>query len=707
MVSSRSLVFFVAFTACAPLARADEPGDEPVLEVRASVDPERGRSPRDGTASLTGARLEETASSLTVIDAATLERRGAVDLEQALAGAAGVQPFLTYGGFTRVLARGFSAVMLEDGLRDGRAALVMSAPQGGLWDVERLEILRGPASLLYGWGAIGGVVNRVRRAPDGRRELRASVGAGLPREWSLTMHAGGELHDTLSYRVDGGTNSYATYRANRMRRTGATLSLGYEPARGHRFIVRTSGARNHFGTDTGIPTVDGELPHWSVRGNRYNTPRDALDQQSLSAELDYRYRPSERLSIEARVRAARDDYDYLSAELLSLETQGTASLGDDLVERASFGFGRRFRPLNAQLVARGEAGGRARHHWAAAYSFDGMFGHSDRFDATATEPGIADRPMPPLSYLHPVETAGRLPTPATGRSPFQTTTHGLSVHDRVELPWRIQLLAGARMDRFQRRTRQDHREQVSDPFARGETNEFRDLAFTYQLGAVANPITPLYLYAGYATGYQPVTTVSADGRSFDPERANQLEGGVRLRFDGLLELDVAGYFIRKSKVLRSLGMGIYDQAARVVSRGADLDLRLTPHRAVAATLGYSYVDARFGRYDRGSESLDGNALRLVAPHTAVATVVVRPIEAVEVMVGGRVYSALYADDENELRLPGYGLVDASIGLVAEHVTVRLVARNLLDHRAYYTSVIGTQVTPGASRELMATLELRQ
>src|SRR5690606_36640466 len=109
-------------------------------------------------------------------------------------------------GGTSLTARGFSGqgsvLQLVDGTRLFPAPGSISFPVDP-WNVERIEVLSGPASVLYGQGALGRAVNVVTRKPNAMRtEVQAEIGYGSQDSWHLAAGAGGPIGRLLSYRVD-------------------------------------------------------------------------------------------------------------------------------------------------------------------------------------------------------------------------------------------------------------------------------------------------------------------------------------------------------------------------------------------------------------------------------------------------------------------------------------------------------------------------
>jgi len=233
----------------------------------------------------TGSRLGltalETPASVAQIDGDAIRARGDLDIMSAVTRAPGVTTSANPGnGGTALSLRGFSGqgsvLQLVDGVRLFPVAGTITFPTDP-WNVERIELLNGPASVLYGQGALGGAVNIITRPPNAERtEFDAEAGYGSQDSWRAAAGVGGPLGEMLSYRID------ASYRA----------SDGYVD-RGHSKSLALSGAlrfrpsdsftltlRNDYGNQRpmeyfGTPLIDGALVKDNQRRN-YNVADASL-----------------------------------------------------------------------------------------------------------------------------------------------------------------------------------------------------------------------------------------------------------------------------------------------------------------------------------------------------------------------------------------------------------------------------------------------
>ncbi|MBC7173232.1 MAG: TonB-dependent receptor plug domain-containing protein, partial [Polyangiaceae bacterium] len=371
-----------------------------------------------------GADPMEVPASVAVIDRERLETEAITDFRSALERVPGVMPIFEYGGFQFLTVRGFSDfLVLHDGHRDDRSTIAMSAPQGGLYDVERIEVLRGPSSVLYGYGALGGVIDIVYRAPEAEAAYAGTLGIGSQGERRLRVGATGPtFHRSLLYRVDAGHSTRSDFRGLETRQDGVSVTLDYLPTPAHRLRVRAAVVDDAYSTDAGIPTLNGRIPDGVDRGTRYNTPQDFMRYRRYDVSVDYGYRIREHLELRNRFAFSRDSYEYLSTETLAV-----AANGND-VERGFFYLDRRWYPWSEQVELHAEVGGRVRQQIAVGYELGLLFSRHPRSD-------VFDTPVAPVALRNPgPDPQPEVPIAIVAKDTRDQRTHSLYAHDHVTLP---------------------------------------------------------------------------------------------------------------------------------------------------------------------------------------------------------------------------------------------------------------------------------
>ena len=184
----------------------------PTLQVTESRLYEEATGPVDGyvatrsaTATKTDTSIAETPRSITVVTRQQMRDQAARTVEEALSYTA-TQPELTGDQRRQLISvRGFEAESYVDGLkiprRFGTYAQWENDPQG----LERIEVLKGPAAVLYGQGSPGGIVNQVSKRPDNDAKQEISASLGNNDMYQATFDVGGALtdNDSLLFRING------------------------------------------------------------------------------------------------------------------------------------------------------------------------------------------------------------------------------------------------------------------------------------------------------------------------------------------------------------------------------------------------------------------------------------------------------------------------------------------------------------------------
>jgi iron complex outermembrane recepter protein len=138
--------------------------------------------------------LKDIPVTVNSISSDLLSKQDTDDMVAALKNVNGINPVLTYGGFQHYIIRGFQDfTLLIDGFRDERHNISTSAPMSNLANVERIEVLKGPASVLYGHSALGGVINVIRKKATVEPVYNFSSSYGSFNSKKVTVGAGGAI----------------------------------------------------------------------------------------------------------------------------------------------------------------------------------------------------------------------------------------------------------------------------------------------------------------------------------------------------------------------------------------------------------------------------------------------------------------------------------------------------------------------------------
>ena len=299
----------------------------PVLPAHAiqSLDPvtvrpaqQEGLQQAPSAGSRLGLSIQNTPASVDVISRERIDARGDTTVNEATARATGFSSVAHPGNSGSDLSvRGFtgssSVMQLYDGVRQ-YGGLGVSYPFHA-WAVERIEVLRGPASVIDGDGAIGGVVNVVPRKPRQgaiRHEIRAGIGNRGQR--SLDFDSSGSISERLAYRLDASAE-----RGDGWVDRGKHSSQGLTGALQWQFLPRwqlqLSHAEGHHKPMRyfGVPLIDGK-PLEALRRTNYNVQDARITFRDHWSELTLQGSPSDNIAVRSRLYHIRSNRLWFDAE---------------------------------------------------------------------------------------------------------------------------------------------------------------------------------------------------------------------------------------------------------------------------------------------------------------------------------------------------------------------------------------------------------
>lgn len=626
------------------------------------------------TGSRLGLTLRETPASVEVVPGETVRARGDRSLNDAITRLTGFASSASPGnGGTALSARGFagqgSVMQLYDGTRTYVGAGTVTFPFDP-WTVGSLEVLRGPASVLYGEGAIGGVVNVVPKRPT---RLQAPVdvyGAiGTDGVAALGLGTGGPIGERWSYRIDaiqrrddgfvdrGESSSWALSTALRWELI-ADLSVTFQ----------YDGGRQRPQRYWGTPVVNGQLAE-GLRTQNYNVADSVIRYEDDWTRLRVDWRAAEGVRVRHETYFLDTDRHWRNVERYAFAPgAGTVTRTDFLeIYHNQWQFGQRFdltvdstvagRP-NRLLVGFDTNRIRFRH------SNNGPFAGTSVLPATGFDPGL---------FVNVAGTSRR----------FETSTRQWSAfaENRLSVTPTVAVVAGLRYDRIE-----FNRLEVLTPansFARPFETTVGRIGFTW------DPQPGTTLYAQVATGTDPlgslITTTVAQ-RSFELTTGRQIEAGLKQSFlEGSGEWTFAAYQIVKNDLLTSnpATPATSLQVGQQSSRGLEATVALAAGAGWALGANAAVLDARF---DDFSENVGG-----VATSRAGNTPVNVPERLANVFatwdvdprwrVGGivRHVGPRFANTANTARLPVYTVVDLFASLrVSRDLTLTARVQNATD-----------------------------
>ncbi|WP_343691606.1 TonB-dependent siderophore receptor [Chitinophaga sp.] len=633
----------------------------------------------------------------TTVTSRTIEQRGIDDLGEAMKNTTGVRANNTYGGFQHFTIRGFNNfVLLVDGVRDERHNISTSAPSTNLANIERIEVLKGPASVLFGHSALGGIINMVRKRPGSEQKADFSASYGSFNTRRMRVGAGGPLSKTLFYRVDAGLSATDGYRNAGMNTSNAYLALEYTPSSRDNLYLTVGANKDHYATDAGIPVLPGGklAPGMNVN-TRYNDPADFLKNTTTSYQLHYTHQFSEALILSNQLSYSADNIDYLSTEALTFN-----EAMDSLKRTSPLYFNHLTKPLQNQLeLTYTTHTGTIEHKILAGYAFS----HLDRKTYNANISG--DGLYATVAVQSPVLNQGNITyTPYQYKASVETV-HGIYVQEWIKLSDKLKALAGLRYDIFRGTYFTNKVDKDRHVTEHGAETKIPVAALTYRAGVVYQPLHAWSVYGSYSTYFKPSRRIASNGETFEPEDGYQAEIGTRYDITANWTLNGSLYYMRKNNQVESIPGGSYRRVGAAASKGYEIELQGSPLAGLDVNAGYTYTLAKYLPYADKSlvNSVAGNIVAL-APKHMVNFWANYQLRAWSLGAGGNYMSDTYTNSANTYVLPAYTTVDAALGYQFGKVGLRLNVNNIGNRKYYANAIYSNQFYPGATRNYLLTLK---
>jgi iron complex outermembrane receptor protein len=520
-----------------------------------------------------------------VINSELFADQGARDATDIYRNISGVS-FFSYAGVT---FRGFRQDQsFYDGER-GNPFIGFSVPQ--LFNVDRVEVLKGPAGLFFGPGSPGGIINYVSKTPKDETGLRAVVTVGNYDRIGLSAEATGPVDKDgiITYRLGGFYQSMDPYRRNTQNKSRiGDAGLAIKTNEGGKLTLQATIYDSELQGNRlrGVLVDNAGNFLTSIRWNA-NEKTDFLNLRSQAYQARYATTIGERVTFDAGMRyfKATETQQYH-------EPRGLDPTNPDLVRRE---FRDQIRPVHglslmANLTARVDILGMEHKFQTGADWYD----EKSLLDSRILRAGVAS-----LSLSNPVYGRGEGDAARAALLPFTTTDtrtkrKGAYLQDQISITDALLLVGGVRYDKF------DDGVTTSMNGIVSARSTYSDSDVTLRGGAIFKPRSDVSLYASWSQSFEPQAAADQNsdaGGPFAPVTGNQLEGGVKTQlFDGRLQANAAVYRIVRKNILQVdptlepvNGIDQLAPIGEVTSKGFELDLTtdLTPNWVLMVNYGYN------------------------------------------------------------------------------------------------------------------------
>jgi iron complex outermembrane recepter protein len=647
----------------------------------------------------TGSRLgltrHELPASIDIVTQEVIQARGADTASTALRYVTGVTSSLRPGASAVFSSRGFvenSLGLLFNGVRVQSSTVTMRNYDA--FNFERVEVLRGPASVLYGEGLAAGAINFVRREPmPGRHHVDALVETGDAGRFRFGAAAAGSAGARSGYTVSFARNRFETHVEDNVHAYNH-LTGAFRTTMGRLSLSAEGDFLNNSVDDPywGTPLVNGQIDE-TLYGRNYNrSPNNRYDDAVGWGRLTAAGALRPRLVYNGQLYMYRADRDW----------------------RNSYGF--EFLPETGRVQRRAVENLAYDHRlWGTRHDLTADFtiaNRSARFVA-GVDAALTDFSSPrsygprvTVDLLAPESLPFVAPPRADDRR-ADITQKAAYGEFRVAVAPPLTVLLGGRASR------------IENDIARPASGVAFTQSFTPvdgSVGVVLMPRNGVSIYGQYATGSEPVdglVILGLESRDFELARSRMWEGGIKVSAaGGRLDMTAAAYWIAKANLTttdpndstRTIQIG--EQS----SRGFELAALLRSSDRWLIETNVAAFDARYDLFFEGATSRAGNLPPNVPELVFNLGTTFKPVARVEAGVWLTRVGRRAADTTNLVYAPAYTLVDPFVRVTfgrAADLTVRV--KNASDERyvEWATRAFGvTNVYFGEPRRLVMSLRVR-
>ncbi len=633
--------------------------------------------------------VRDLAQSVRVLSETLLADAGVTRLDQALDLASGVARQSNLGGLWDSYAmRGFTgdpnfgSDYMVNGFNssrgyNGRRDTVTTAS---------VEVLKGPASALYGRGEPGGTVNITTKKPLFQPEYALQVSGGSHGSWRTTADATGPLGERVAYRLGAAQERSGSDR-DHVESRGSMISPSFlwMPSEDTTVSYELEASKQKATFDRGVVAIDGQLGR-VPRHAFYGEPADGpITTESTGHQLFVQHQFNEDWSLQTGLSYRESSLEGLATEARFLQADKRTLVR----QRRGRDFAANDLSGRFEVLGHVRAAGLTHHLLMGVDAY--RFVDRRKINRVATST--------PIDLYDPVY--GATP-PAMSLSTWTREvqdSHALYLQDQIDIGEHWKLLLGARHDRYEQSVL-NRRTGISTDQSLSATSP--------RAGVVYQPGKTVSLYATASRSFRPNSGVSRAYTPFPAEKGRSSEVGAKYdAADGRLSATLAVYRIEKNNVLTPdpVDPNSFSIAAgEVRSQGVELDVGGEVARDLRLSLAYAYTDAQVT--EDNNAFLVGRQLANVPRHSASLLLVQgfalgsgRATAGIGLnVVASREGAVAPLTATDDFKLPGY----ATVKLLASyrldrHWLLSLDLDNVLDRTYYASSYSQVWVAPGNGR----------
>jgi iron complex outermembrane recepter protein len=644
--------------------------------------------PDANTTTKTDTALRDTPASIQVIPQQVIKDQGATNVREIVRNVSGVNFSSTAGGRDeQFIIRGFQANIFRNGFRDNSFS---TRTETELANIDRVEVLKGPASVLFGRAEPAGIINYVTKQPLREPYYEASFTAGDFSFYRPSLDFSAPLTEDgdLAYRLNVAYENAGSFRDGvQTERFFIAPTLSWQISDDTKLSLEFSYLDDTRPVDRGLVILsDNEVADIPI-GTYLGDPKVRDDFGETRTELYLNHRFNDNLSLRSGIRYAVSTETGPGA---TVQIDGPSE--DDRNFPVSTNSGYQFYEtftFQNDLIAKFKTGSIEHtalfglEYYNGFNTFEGGFRGGDTIDIFNPSTDFEFGEFESFGVFEDRENS-----------------FGIYLQDQIALLDNLQLVIGGRFDTYNLESSFD-----------GEITETEADAFSPRVGLVYQPIEPVSLYASYTRSFTPATGRSVDGEPFEPQRGTAYEIGVKTEIiKNRLSSTLAFYDTTLTNVATTDPNPNNDlfeiQTGAQNSQGIELDLsgEILPGWNIFA--GYAYTDAKIT--EDNTFPID-NRLESAPEHDfnfwTAYTIPKGNLAGLGFGLGIFYVSESPGDIENSFFHDEYTRVDAALSYERAKFKATLNFKNLFDVR-YFEGSGREEVTPGDPFTLLGNISVK-
>ncbi|MGQ1711389.1 TonB-dependent receptor [Acinetobacter baumannii] len=620
-------------------------------------------------------QLKDVPQIVNVVPKQVLREQAVTSMQGALQNVAGLSFSVGDGQRDQVMIRGFSAITdnYVDGIRDD--ALYFR----DMSNVERIEVLKGPASVLYGRGSAGGLVNKINKKPIYQSLREVSLIGSTTGQRRAEVDVNEKVAENVKVRLTGAVEDSDGYRDQAfLKRQAVAPSVQWDITDKTKLLLQADYLHDNRLADQGFPTdpitgkpvkTNPKTFYGALNGKEVGDVDTEISSQTIS--LDHEF--NDNFKYHGTVR----HYNYSLDRQYSVVSHQDPDKNKLPADQIQLSQNKRIRNEDGIYVQQELSAlfntGFLKHNTIIGVEYSKQ--HKDELVWSKARQ-ITNIFNPQLENWTPLDT--NIDADTNNTNTFEN--YGVYLQDLMTVTDQLKVLVGLRYDNLS----QDRDDQSSKNVDLNRT----DNTYSPRIGVVYQPVNNLSLYTSYNRSFQPLADSFVFYKNSDdlrPTKTENYEIGAKWDVNDQLNVTLALFEMSQTNIQNkdpndSKGLTAI-LAGEQKTKGVELSLtgHLTDQLSVLA--GYSYMD---GKIEKSAIGFTGNHSALTPNNTANLWLKYQINDHWYAAVGGRGESSRFSASDNKNVLPEYAIVNAALGYQSERYDVNLNLNNLFD-RDYFVS----------------------